>query len=199
MVIITDWLTARLTAACRASYMGLLLIWCDLIPNPTWWNKVRGSKQTSTFTAKTWQKMHRQSVGPKWSYRRGLPPPAYCVSPGFFINRSTEEGRADREVVLREGVGFNRQAQRDPLNKYMIKKTHQQAAQYLPPPGWQFTSNFSLQFSHCRGILPPTLTVKRAQEGGDEKQDRTEEKNSLGEFVREGEREGFSCTVIYFL
>lgn len=43
--------------------------------------------------------------------RRLRPPPAYCVRPGFFINRSTEEGRADREVVLQEGrrEGFQRE------------------------------------------------------------------------------------------
>lgn len=52
-------------------------------------------------------------VGPSEAPAEARPPPAYCVSPGFFINRSTEEGRADREVVLQEGVGgrgvgFNR-------------------------------------------------------------------------------------------
>lgn len=46
-----------------------------------------------------------RKVGPSEAPAEARPPPAYCVSPGFFINRSTEEGRADREVVLQEGVG----------------------------------------------------------------------------------------------
>lgn len=119
------------------------------------------------------------------------PPPAYCVSPGFFINRSTEEGRADREVVLWEGVGFNRQSQRDPLDKYMIKKTHQQAAQYLSPTGWQFTSNFFLKYTHCKGILPPTLRVGPKKVNRRNMREQKTERSWGG--CREEECEGFSA------
>lgn len=177
MVVLTDWLIARLTVVFRASYMRVLLIWRDLIP--TLHDETRSGRVSKHQPS--WRKHDKRcresQVAQSEATAEAHPPPAYCVSPGFFIKRSTEEGRADREEVLEEGVGFHRQAQKDPLNKYM---THQQAAQYLPPPGWQFTSHFYLQYTHCRGILPPTPTVKRAQEGGEQKQGSREERSSLG-------------------
>lgn len=108
------------------------------------------------------------------------PPPAYCVSPGFFINRSTEEGRADREVVLQEGVGSNRQAQRDPLNKYMIKKTHPTGSTIFTSTRMAIYKSFLSPVYTLRGNITSHPHSKEGQEGGEEKQDSTEERSLLG-------------------